>query len=112
MTGRTLSTAATEVREKDLQKHVRTFAKQMGWKEHVTWLSMLSPRGWPDLTLYRQRSDGVGELVCIELKTEKGKTTPYQDEWLAALATVPGVKWCGVVRPSGWFAGVLDDVLR
>ena len=101
-----------DIREKDLQRHVRAFAQQMGWRVQTTWVAIHSPRGWPDLSLWRLRPDGLGELVFIELKSEKGMTTPAQDEWLAALATVPGVRWCGVVRPGDWFAGVLDGVLR
>lgn len=98
--------------ERDLQRHVRALARQMGWAEHVAWVSIHSPRGWPDLTLARARPDGVGELVFIEFKRERGRTTDAQDWWLAFLRTVPGVRWCGVVRPSNWMAGVLDEVLR
>lgn len=105
-------TGDTSIREKDLQKQVRAFAEQLGWRVHVQWTAIHSPRGWPDLTLYRCRQDGTGEIVAIELKSEKGKTTPFQDAWLDALKTVPGVKWAGVIRPSNWYAGELDEVLR
>lgn len=102
-----MTAPALDIREKDLQRHVRTFAEQMGWSVHVTWVSMHSPRGWPDLTCYRH-----GELVCIELKREKGKMSPEQEAWLERLCTVPGVRWAGVIRPSQWFAGELDAILR
>lgn len=101
-----------DILERDLQRNVRQFAEGLGWKVHVQWTAIHSPAGWPDLTLYRRNRDGVGELVCIELKREKGKTTPKQDEWIAALASVPGVTFAGVIRPSNWFAGELDGVLR
>lgn len=112
MTRRLTATPATEVREKDLQAAVRSLARQLGWRDHVQWTAIHSPRGWPDLTLYRQRPDGTGEMVAIEFKSERGKTTPEQDWWLDALRTVPGFKWVGVIRPSDWFAGALDEVLR
>lgn len=93
--------------EKDLQKHVRKFAEGLGWKVAVTWTSLHSPKGWPDLFMVRH-----GEAVAIELKREKGKVTPEQETWLAELRMVPGVKFAGVIRPSQWFAGELDGVLR
>ncbi len=100
------------LREKDLQRHVRAYAERLGWSVYVCWTSIHSPRGWPDLTLYRARADGTGELVCIELKTERGKVSGPQQAWLYRLGTVPGVRWAGVCRPSDWFAGKLDEVLR
>lgn len=103
----TTADSVIDILEKDLQKQVRQFAEAMGWNVAVTWSSMNSPRGWPDLFMVRR-----GVAVAIELKREKGKTTPYQDAWLAALAEVPGVAFAGVVRPSDWYAGKLDSVLR
>ena len=105
---------AADLLERDLQRHVRAFATSLGWRVQVAWTSIHSPRGWPDLTCYRPHPSqpGVGEMVYIELKREKGKTTEPQDWWLAALATVPGTKWAGVIRPSDWYAGALDEVLR
>lgn len=55
----------------------------------------LDARGFPDIVLVLG-----GELIFWELKKELGKTTPYQDEWLA------GLRACGaearVVRPSDY----------
>jgi hypothetical protein len=49
--------------------------------------------GWPDLFAVR------GErAIAIELKSETGKTSPDQDEWLAALA-MTGIETY-VWRPS------------
>lgn len=108
------SNPTIDLLEKDLQRNVRALAVQLGWKVHVQWTAVHSPRGWPDLSLFRgvDGGDGDGELVFIELKREKAKTTPFQDEWLAALATVPGVKFAGVIRPSDWYAGRVEQILR
>lgn len=98
--------------EKELQRQVRAYARLLGWEVHTTWTSIHSPRGWPDLTLYRERPDGTGELVLIELKAERGIVSEAQQMWIERLRRVPGVSWAGVVRPSDWYAGVLDEVLR
>lgn len=97
----------TDILERDLQKHVRAFAEGLGWKIAVTWVSIRSPKGWPDLFAVRR-----GEFVAIELKSERGKVSPDQEAWLDALREIPGCRFAGVVRPSGWFAGELDEVLR
>jgi hypothetical protein len=46
-----------------------------------------SERGWPDLALVRPP-----RLVLAELKTDKGMTTPAQDEWLALLGACHGIE--------------------
>jgi hypothetical protein len=57
-------------------------------------------KGFPDLVLVR-----APEILFWEVKKELGKTTPEQDEWLAALSS------CGlearVVRPSDLTAYVI-----
>lgn len=103
----TATNPVLDIREKDLQKQVRQFAEGMGWKIAVTWTSIHSPRGWPDLFMVR------GPQFCaIELKAEKGKVSEHQEAWLAALRELPGARFVGVVRPSDWFSGALDEVLR
>ena len=52
--------------------------------------------GFPDLVLVR---DGV--LIFAELKSEKGKLGPEQEEWLDSLILVKGIQvW--IWRPSDW----------
>lgn len=53
-------------------------------------------RGWPDLVLVRD-----DRMIVAELKAEKGRLRPGQQEWLDALAQVPGVE-AHVWRPSDW----------
>lgn len=100
------------ISEKELQAHVRSFAEMCGYCVYHTFDSRHSPAGFPDLTLWRETADGKGELVFVELKSEKGRVTLAQQIWLVRLGTVPGVRWAGVIRPSDWFAGKLDSVLR
>lgn len=58
-------------------------ALALGWRGYHTHRSQHSPAGFPDLTLVK-----AGRLIFAELKTERGKTTPEQDAWLADLRTV------------------------
>ena len=85
-----------EVKEKDFQADVRRYAELHGWKVAFTWSSKHSPSGWPDLFMARD-----GEVVTAELKTEAGKTTWAQRDWLRILA---GTGKCRMFlwRPSSW----------
>lgn len=81
------------VTERDLREQVRDLCKLFGWKMYFSWSSLHSPKGFPDLILVR---DSV--IMAVELKSEKGRTTTDQDEWLSALRQ-GGAKAC-VWRPS------------
>jgi hypothetical protein len=70
------------VTEKAWQAQVVELATLYGWLVYHTYDSRRSNPGWPDLVLVRANT---GEIVYAELKTDKGKTTPAQDVWLAAL---------------------------
>ncbi len=71
------------------------YARLRGWRVYWTYFSKHSPAGFPDLTLVR---DGV--LLIRELKTDRGRLTDAQRDWLA------GLQACGVDaavwRPSDW----------
>jgi hypothetical protein len=97
----------TITNEKQLQANVIAFAKVCGWRVYHSWTSIHSPRGFPDLFMVRG-----AEFCAIELKAEKGRVSDYQTAWLDALAQLPGARFVGVVRPSSWFSGSLDEVLR
>jgi hypothetical protein len=89
--------------EKQWLAQVVDLAKLFGWATYHPWLSIHSPRGWPDLALVRPP-----RLVLVELKTDKGRTSPAQDAWLELLRQVPGVE-VFVWRPADieQVAGVL-----
>ena len=67
------------VTEKDFTAAVRDLAKLFGWRWYHPFLSKWSEKGYPDVTLVRER------IIFAELKTDTGKLTPSQEEWLAAL---------------------------
>lgn len=54
-------------------------AKQMGWRRFHTFRSERSEAGWPDDALVRDR------LILLEYKTEKGKLSDAQKDWIRAL---------------------------
>lgn len=87
------------ITEKAFMKQVVDLAKLFGWASYHPWLSVHSARGWPDLALCRPP-----RLILAELKSEKGKTTPDQDQWLSLLSQCPGVE------VYLWRPGDLDDI--
>lgn len=94
--------------EKDWQRDIIRLAQTLGWKvAHFRpaktskgWRTAVAAdgAGFPDLILVRDR------VVAVELKNEKGRVTPEQREWMAAL-DVAGVETY-VWRPDD-----LDDAM-
>ncbi len=69
------------ITEKEFSQTVVELALRFGWKVYRTWNSQHSPAGYPDLTMVREDI-----LLFAELKSEKGKVTPAQWDWLLTLA--------------------------
>lgn len=67
--------------EAEFQARVIRLARLLGWRVYHTHDSRRSAAGFPDLVLAR-RGRGV---IYAELKSEKGRTTAEQDEWLGLL---------------------------
>ena len=102
--------------EVQLQSAVLEMAKLLGWRvahfrtANTTqgWMTPVAAdgKGFPDLCMVR------GErLLFVELKAEKGRLSPEQDEWLAALQVS---RQCGVAvfYPRDWRNGTVEAVLR
>jgi hypothetical protein len=82
--------------EKAFMADVIREAKRSGWRCYHTYSSKRSEAGFPDLILIRGKV-----LIAAELKTNTGKLTPAQDEWLQLFNGVTGcygVEW----RPRDW----------
>jgi len=99
--------AAVTVTEKQFQATVVEYAEWHGWWHYHTRDSRGSEPGFPDWAFLR---DGV--LVLAELKAQGGRLQPGtwsksgryypgQQEWLDALAAVPGLV-VRLWRPSDW----------
>ena len=111
------------ITEKDFQATVIDLARTYGWfVYHQVDMGFQDPTtgkwkhsrrigpGFPDLVLVHPK---WGQLIFAELKAEKGKIKPHQQEWLDALPTArskdkPGhTHMVAVWRPSD-----LDDIER
>lgn len=95
---------AAGMSEDQLQRGVERLARSLGWLAYHTHDSRRSSPGFPDLVLVR------GDRVLFrELKTEKGRATPAQKTWLAAL-TAAGMD-AGLWRPVQWFDRTIEREL-
>lgn len=101
--------------ETQLKKAVIDRAHDLGWKIAHFLPAMMGDRwytavqadgkGWPDLVLVRN-----DQLLCIELKSERGKPTPEQLQWAEWLMGA-GVHWeCW--SPTTWRDGTIESRLR
>lgn len=81
--------------EKDWQAFVATFARFHGFRTYHTLRSTGSEPGFPDLVMIRK-----GRLIVAELKTERGKVTVSQQEWLDDFRAVEGPPSVHLWRPS------------
>jgi hypothetical protein len=91
--------------ETELKSVVLNVARRAGWlihhdlpamSRHGRWATHVEGTvGFPDLVLVHPNA---GQLLFVELKSEKGKTTTSQDNWLAALS-LANIEH-HIVRPS------------
>ena len=82
--------------ERDFQAQIIDLAHLQGWRIYHTRDSRRSEPGFPDLVLVRGRC-----CIFAEVKTESGKVTSEQREWLDALSGVhehSTIIW----RPGDW----------
>lgn len=90
--------------EAALQACVIALAQRNGWLVYHTHDSRRSQPGYPDLHLIHP---ATGRSLFRELKTQKGRLSPAQREWLDGL-TATGAD-AAVWRPADWFD---DTVMR
>ncbi len=106
MSGSTITTAqyldaqAKAMSEDHLLRTVKAMATRLGWRTMHQLHSIGTEPGWPDLVMVRDE-----RLVIRELKSMKGRLTPAQLGWLAAL-TDAGVD-VGVWRPADLLNGTI-----
>lgn len=84
------------ISEKEFQAAVVQAFRLHGWKVFHPYDSRRSEPGFPDLTMLTPR----GRVVFAELKSDKGRVTDAQEEWLdwVNAGTVEGYLW----RPADW----------
>lgn len=82
------------VSERALQAEALRLLELLGWRCYHTFDSRRSAPGFPDLIAVRG-----DRMLALELKSERGRATGEQLEWLRALSAVPGVT-AAIVRPG------------
>ncbi|PZR64179.1 MAG: VRR-NUC domain-containing protein [Chloroflexi bacterium] len=80
--------------ERELQAAVLQLAAHHGWRTIHHFDSRRTSPGWPDLIFVRG-----DRMIAWELKSEKGRLTKAQRDWLNALSQVRYVD-VAVVRPA------------
>lgn len=90
---------ASQITEKQFQAQVIELAQRLGWATHHTWTQIHSPAGFPDIVAARGP-----RLLVAELKSEKGRLTAEQRDWLARFR-VTGTE-AYLWKPSDW-----DDIV-
>lgn len=83
---------AHDISEREWQAQIISLAKQLSWRVYHTFDSRRSAHGFPDLVLVRERT------LFVELKSETGKLSPAQAEWLEALTQAGALVY--LWRPS------------
>lgn len=72
--------------EASFQRQVIQLATAYGYRCYHTHDSRRSQPGFPDLVLVRRKARGrSGRVIFAELKTDKGRMRPAQQEWLYEL---------------------------
>jgi hypothetical protein len=94
------------VPEKIFQRQVEQLAVTLGWAYYHTFNSYRSVQGFPDLVLVNETQR---RTVFAELKSEKGKPTSKQLEWLRVLAAAGNEAY--LWRPSD-FDGIVRVLRR
>lgn len=92
--------------ERDLLDATVDLARTLHYLAYHTHNSRHSAAGFPDLVLAHKLS---GALLVAELKTDRGRVSPAQDEWLRALAHRAVVF---VWRPKDWHDQTIRRVLQ
>ena len=97
-----------DISEKAFQAMVVALARSRGWKCYHTYDSRRSAKGYPDLTMVRHQPFGGGGVIWMELKSEKGRVTQDQREWVEELRRAHQRAY--VLRPSDW--SFIEELLR
>lgn len=95
---------AVKETEKQLLEKVRQVALLTGWRFYHSWNSMHSAKGFPDCCLAKK-----GKILFLELKTENGRLTPEQADWLDQLRF--GCYMTRVIRPAD-FDWLVEELKR
>lgn len=115
MTPVTPTSSTPRMTETDLLRCVLDLARLYGWRSYHARPAMTAKgyrtavqgdgKGFPDLLMVRGN-----HVLVAELKSDKGRLTEEQHEWLMALSVGTTV-WAHVWRPAEWHDGTILRVL-
>lgn len=97
---------ASTMTEDQLLRCIVALAQRQGWLVYHTHDSRRSQPGYPDLALIHPAR---GIHLMRELKTQKGRVAPKQQEWLDGL-TAAGID-AGIWRPIDWHNDTISNIL-
>lgn len=89
--------------EEELSAAVRDLATVLGWRCYHTYDSRRSQPGFPDWVMVRDR------VIFAELKSERGRISIPQQDWLFALGEAGAERYCW--HPVDWTNGTIEAVL-
>jgi hypothetical protein len=98
---------ARPIAEKELLANVRKLASLCGWLVYHTHDSRRSEGGFPDLVMVR-----MSQCLFVELKSERGKLSDEQQQWIDWLSDSNPQGRVLVWRPSDWLSGEIEQRLR
>lgn len=103
--------SAKAMSEKELRRAVMDMARMFGWSafHQPDSRHMIGDPGFPDLCL--MRAGDPPRLVFAELKTMTGRLSAGQVEWLGTLSDLKESETY-IWRPTDWFDGTIEEVLR
>lgn len=81
-----------QITEKEFLAQVKQIAIMLGWDFYHPFLSKWSTKGFPDIVMVKDKSDGSARLIFAELKTSKGKLTADQEQWISRLSRINTVE--------------------
>lgn len=96
---------ATDMTEAQLLSHVRAVARGLGLRAYHTHDSRRSEPGFPDLVIV-----GREGIIYRELKTQKGRVRPEQNQWITDL--IRAGQNAGLWRPADLLNGTILNEMR
>jgi hypothetical protein len=113
-----MASSMPQMSEAQLQQNVIDMAHVFGWLVHAerpamradgTWRTPIQgDKGFPDLVLAKADR----QPLFLELKSQNGKVSQDQIDWALALAPLGRNASYWVLRPSDWFDGTIERVLK
>ncbi len=107
------ATIAENISEKQLLSTVIDLLRFKGWMAYTVFEAEIyarrSDKGYPDITAVR--TDGLGAILFIELKSQRGRISADQQRWAEALRNNTGAIYY-LWRPSDLLDGTIEQILE